>query len=779
MSDRAYAYGSLGATRATFESKPLVIEGWDHTSIRDDRWVHAARAEVVSASDRSLALRLFSGDTVEQPIALRIDLEGAAVAVDARIETPDSQPIATRLNRMGQSFTLPVDEHFFGLGERFDAIDRRGLRDECWVEEGGLGQGESQSVGPKNPSPNGRGMTGVPIPFFISTRGYGIWVESTTRTGFDFGSETSSAWRMYTTEPRLKYRIFIGDSPRAILAAFTLLTGRASLPAPWVFGPRRRVDHGKLIGGLDEAVALRNAHIATTVLDDTTHFLPIAAHLGREDELKTWNRKMHARGYKTIAYANPHISTANGAASELLAYGRAHDLFVKLDDGRELQSFIVSSGGQQVTTIDLSNAKAIAWYQSQLTGMFDVGYDGWMLDFGEYLPANARMKDGLSGLEAHNKFPFLMQQASFEAAKRARGNDFMFFVRSGSVGTAAVSSLVWSGDPSASFEEARGLPAQVRAGVTIGLSGVPFWGSNISGYTCVNDAPPDKEVYLRWAEFGALSSDMHDENACAGAAPNAPPKWTLWSDRETTDTYKMYASLHTRLFPYIYAAAREAVDTGLPVMRHPILVHPEVDEALAVEQEYYFGPALYVAPVVHRGERTRSLWLPPGEWVDWWTLNPQRGGQHTVRDAPLGIIPIFMRAGELVPMLDASIDTLATRTDRNIVAMADIDWLLDIRGLLTTKTPTATMTLADGTTLSAVLANGPPTIPAGYPPALTDADMMTCHRCARIDPLAGGAMRVRITSETKSDSPVTAGALSLRSTRVKQLRARWDIVVAM
>ena len=99
-----------------------------------------------------------------------------------------------------------------------------------------------------------------------------------------------------------------------------------------------------------------------------------------------------------------------------------------------------------------------------------------------------------------------------------RGDDFMFFARAGYAGTQAVAPVIWSGDPAASFDDEKGLPAQVRAGINAGLSGMPFWGSDISGYACLNDPPPDKEVYLRWAEFGALSSDMHDENACARQA---------------------------------------------------------------------------------------------------------------------------------------------------------------------------------------------------------------------------------------------------------------------
>ena len=125
------------------------------------------------------------------------------------------------------------------------------------------------------------------------------------------------------------------------------------------------------------------------------------------------------------------------------------------------------------------------------------------------------MADGRTGWEAHNAFPVVYDTAVFDYLTQVRGDDFMFFARAGYAGIQAVAQVIWSGDPAASFDDEKGLPAQVRAGINAGLSGVPFWGSDISGYSCLNDPPPDKEVYLRWAAFGALSSDMHDENACA------------------------------------------------------------------------------------------------------------------------------------------------------------------------------------------------------------------------------------------------------------------------
>jgi alpha-glucosidase len=365
----------------------------------------------------------------------------------------------------------------------------------------------------------------------------------------------------------------------------------------------------------------------------------------------------------------------------------------------------------------------------------------------------------------------------FDYLRQKRGDDFMFFARAGGVGTQAVAPVVWSGDPSASFDDVKGLPANVRAGINAGISGIAFWGSDISGYTCLNDPPADKEVYLRWAEFGALSTDMHDENACSQAPPGAPPKWTLWSDTETTQVYGQYASLHTRLLPYTYAAALEAVQTGVPIMRHPVLFYPGDAGAIADEFDYFFGPSLYVAPVVRRGQTSQALWLPPGRWIDWWTMDAQPGDAMVTKDAPLDVLPLYQRSGSIVPLLDPSIDTLAPATTPGIVSLDDVKGILDLRTVLDAGAgASARASLTDGTKLAARLGSGSAALPAGATMA-SEADLATCSLCGRIDSLPGGATRLRVTSAPATNASLNAGSVTLSHSAPSPLRARWDIVV--
>jgi alpha-glucosidase (family GH31 glycosyl hydrolase) len=619
-------------------------------------------------------------------------------------------------------------------------------------------------------------MTHAPIPFLVSSKGYGIWLESTYRSGFVLGYDAPTAWRMFVTEPHLRYHVLVHALPRDVVSHYTALTGRASLPAPWVFGPRRRIDHGAMVMGEPEEKALRTHHVPTTMVDDATHFLPSGSDVGQEATLAAWCQNLHALGYKSIGYYNAYVSTTNPNAALFLAAGRAGDFFVRLDDGTEFDTFMISGGGQYVATVDFTNPAAIPWYQSLLQRALDLGYDGWMLDFGEYVPPKAKFHDGRSGWEMHNAFPALYEKVVFDYLRQKRDDDFMFFARAGGVGTQAVAPVVWSGDPSASFDDVKGLPANVRAGLTAGMSGIAFWGSDISGYTCLNDPPADKEVYLRWAEFGALSTDMHDENACSQAPPGAPPKWTLWSDAETTQVYGQYASLHTRLLPYTYAAALEAVQTGVPIMRHPALYYPGEAGALAAEFDYFFGPSLYVAPVVRRGQMSRTLWLPPGRWVDWWTMDAQAGDASVTKDAPLDVLPLYQRSGSIVPLLDPSIDTLAPATTDG-VSLSDVQGILDLRTVLDSGAgASAQASLTDGTKLSARLAQGAPALPAGATTA-SEAELATCALCGRIDSLPGGASRLRVTAAPAASVTLNAGSVTLTHSAPSPLRARWDVMV--
>jgi alpha-glucosidase (family GH31 glycosyl hydrolase) len=769
-------YAALGVTHRTVVYKTHLVEGWDYQRQTDGPITRLRKVVKESHTSDGATFDLVSG-AITTTVTLKIT--GAELRFDAKVNAPaeaklpdDEALPGTNLATM--AWKLPADEHFFGLGERLVTVDHRGTTYESWVEEGGIGGGEAAPRSAENPSPNGPQMSHAPIPFFVSTKGYGVWLDTGYRTGTSFGGERTDAWRFWATEPAVHMSIWVHDNPMATIGDFTAKTGRATLPAAWVFGPRRRMDFRKLVNGVPEMELLRTKKVPTTAADDATHFLPIGSQVGREADLTSWVADLHKWGFKAIAYYNSYVSVTDDRAKADAAEGRSKGYFVKSVSGEESNVFMISAGPQTVATIDMTNPAAVTWYGTLLQRAIDMGYDGWMLDFGEYLRADAKMFDGRLGWEAHNLFPVLYQKATWDYMRKVKGDDFMYFARAGYTGTQAYIPIHWSGDPAASFDDVKGLPAQVRGGVNAGISGIPYWGSDISGYTCQNDPPADKEVYLRWVEFGAFSPDMHHENACSGLSQGK--KWELWDDDETIQVYGDYARLHTRLLPYLYSAADEAAKTGVPIMRHPWLVHPTVKEAWGVDLEYYFGPAFYVAPVVRRGALKRSTWLPPGTWADWWTLAKVAGGATIERDAPLALLPLWQRSGTLVAMLDPSIETLAPATEPTVVTLDKVKDVLDVRGVMDAGNASALAKLVDGAALTAKL-SGAAALPTGFTQAATEGDLLTCSNCGRLDPTPDGGVRVRVNGTLGAKSSITAGGLVLESDGGPARRVRWDVVV--
>ena len=726
-----------------------ILQGWSGFRSREDPWTRAAEAQVRSQSASAASLRL--GD-----IDLDVSVDGARVRVAMK---------ASSGNKLGVSFKLGA-ERFFGLGERLASVDHRGLSLYSWAEEGGLGAGENVAASATNPYPNGPSMTNFPVPFLLSSGGYAVRVEGSARSEFALGSERADAWRIAVLDTSMALDVYVHDDPLASLSDFTADVGRPPVPAPWVFGPRREVGVYDQVGGIPEWQALRNAGVATTALDDNLHFLPAHGELWQEDALRNWTSTLHAEGFKVLAYATPYVSTTAQAAAGDLADGIARDAFVKTRDGSLLKVFFSSGEPQTLATIDLTNPGGVAFFQGLLQRAVDLGYDGWMHDFGEYVTPAAVMHDGRDGLHAHNDFPLLSAKAAFELLEQQKPGDYLFFVRSGWAGSGAVVPAVWSGDPEATFDETQGLPAQLRAGVNLGMSGAPYWGSDIGGYKCLTDAPNDKEMYLRWAAFGAVSPLMMNDTACANPIDGTRPKWTLWSDAETTQAYAALAQLHTRLAPYFWTLAAQAHATGRPLMIHPWLLWPQRAEALAVDDWFYLGPALLAAPVVRRGLSAKHLWLPPGAYVDLRAPYTRYTGDATVDlPAPLGELPLLLVAGQILPLLDPGVMTLAPSTDAQVVTADSMATVLDAQVALAPG-QSAQLTLSDGTQLSAERSAD-----AATTLAAVDASLLPgCELCYVDEP---GRLRVNSALARQSDVSVREVRLSAHGPSAR--RVRWDV----
>jgi alpha-D-xyloside xylohydrolase len=299
-----------------------------------------------------------------------------------------------------------------------------------------------------------------------------------------------------------------------------------------------------------------------------------------------------------------------------------------------------------VAHLDFTNPEAVHWWQWLTTSILtELGLDGWMQDGGDEAPEDGVYFSGVSGTAARNAYPGAYASATRIAAVGARP-DYVSFMRAGFAGSQRHTPLTWPCDNVFSWSQRDGMPAALRATLSGSVSGFPFWAPDVGAYSgCGGGGSADEELWIRWVQLGALHPVMRDHlgSKCETAVD-------LWSTPATVAAFRQYASLHQRLVPYIYRSAVQAVETGRPVMRPVALVSPDDPHASGDEFTYLLGDDLLVAPVVAPGARRRQLFLPDGEWIDWWEGRRYRGPSVATVPAPLDRIPLFVRAGATLPL---------------------------------------------------------------------------------------------------------------------------------
>lgn len=727
-------------TLDTFVIESQLVPGWDGYRPRERPW-RVFDKGVLEASDAHDATLSFKDELGS--VRLKLHAEGP------RLRWEQVSDDGKNSNTSGLAFVMPEGAHYFGMGQRTATFDHAGQSLYSWPEEGGLGAGEDAGASATNPYPNGPSMTYFPVPFFHTTHGVSVWLDSDFRNTVHFGSvaDEPKTVRLVANEKSLAVTFYVRDLPLQAIDDFTADTGRPLVPPDWSYGPRRRINRGAKVEGVAEWKLMRDRRLPITAVDDALHVLPSGSHRGIEPELKAWTNELHANGFKVMAYNNPYVSASARGSVDDYGFGADAGFFEMLPDGGPATTFFLSGGAQTVSTVDLTNPGAVQWFQSLLGRSIELGYDGWMHDFGEYVALTSRFSDGRTGASMHNRFSVLSTKAAFEILN---GTDRMCFVRSGYTGSQSYAFEVWGGDPEASFDETVGLPAMLRGGLNLSMVGVPYWGSDIGGYKCLTDAPHDKEMLVRWYEMSALSPMMHEEDACSNPVGGDRVKARLWDDVETQDIYRGVAGLHTRLAPYFRALARQSNLNGAPITRAPVLLFPSLPEAWKVDDAFFVGPSLYAAPVVRRGVRERRVWLPPGRYVEWTEGSVHQGPAFVEVQAPLGRLPMFVVENQLVPLLDAEVQTLARATEPGVVTEASRADVLDVVAALGPG-GFASMTLADGTSLE--VRRGEKT-------------SATCSACA-VETF-GGVKRVKLSGVPAFDD------VTVSSTGTKQIR--WQVL---
>jgi alpha-D-xyloside xylohydrolase len=624
-------------------------------------------------------LRLLRWHTLADGAALLAatdDPLGRTALITVHLQAPGRARLSARLadSRAVVSAALTVasgaDEHFFGLGEQFGGVDQRGRRVGVLVQDG------MTTI---------RHLGGyAPAPFFMSSRGYGFYLASTrpSRFSLDVPPETTT-WQVTVQSAGLDCFVLDGPLPTDVLARYADLVGHPPMPPPWTLGVWKTA-----IGGqtrvLAEAQRLRRLHIPVSVIwtyDAVEEAVklgwpyPIFARIppGPYPDLPRFTATLHGDGFQVLGYLTPEFT----AGWPGFTYPAQHGYFVRASGGR-------------IHLLDLTNPAALAWWEgNERRILTTLGFDGFFLDLGDRLPPGARFFNGLGSDDMANRYPLLLAEAAAQVV-RAVKPEALFVMRSSFAGAQPWQPAVWPGDQRANWSAAQGLPAAISAGLSWGISGAPFWGSDIGGY--LDGGLPQsqrEELWLRWLEFGSLSPIMRDQ--LGNMDYNAV---YLWSNSRTEEAFRFYAQLHQTLVPYLCAAARTAHLTGLPIMRHLFLAFPHDPRVYALNDEYLLGPDLLVAPVIAPGATSRQVYLPAGTWVDYWTGAVEAGGRLVGTAAPLDRIPLFVRGGALLPTPAEPGDTLATAGDPTVREFGPA-----LRVRLYRGGTGETITLADGSRL--------------------------------------------------------------------------------
>ncbi|MBQ2321019.1 MAG: alpha-xylosidase [Bacteroidales bacterium] len=505
-------------------------------------------------------------------------------------------------------FTLAPGEKIFGCGESFTKLDKVGQKVHLTVTD------------PQGPETD---QMYKPVPFFMSNRGYGMFLHTSAPATCDFGASYIGADRIFMADEKADIFIFLGQ-PKDILDEYTNITGKSPMLPLWSFGTwMSRITYFSQEEGLDIAKKLRDNKIPADVIHFDTGWFGIDWQCDYEFAKDRFAdpvamlKSLKEQNFRTCLWQLPYFTPKNRLFKEIV------------DNGLNVRN---ANGGMpyEDAVLDFSNPAAVEWYQGHIAHLLNQGVATIKCDFGEAAPLNGLYHSGKTGLYEHNLYPLRYNKALWEVVKRENG-DGIIWARSAWAGSQRY-ALHWGGDAATTNT---GMLGDLRGGISFGLSGFSFWSHDIGGF--VTASPED--VYRRWLPFGFLSS----HSRAHGAPPTEP--WLIGQD--FTKAFREAAELKYKLMPYVYAQAKDCSNRGLPMVRALFIEFPDDPGAWNVEDEYMFGSQILVAPLLESGNE-RTCYLPRGKWIDYQTGKVYDGGYQTIAAGKIPCV-ILVRDGSLIP----------------------------------------------------------------------------------------------------------------------------------
>ncbi len=536
----------------------------------------------------------------------------------------------------GVNFLNPVEE-IYGFGEVWNgSVAQRGKSFDAW------------NVG------------GTPdecayMPYYVSTQNYAFWMEYGGLVKFDIGKTNATEIRWESSDTKIVMNLFIANSVAEAVKGFVTITNESlAKPPRWAFEPWAWLMHDPEQPGANIST-LRGKHLIDMIkkykeMDipvgvtwteppwqtERTSFIPNKEF---DSDLKGTISKLKEMGVKTLAWTVPYTLEKSPNWQE--AYD--NNYLVGMPSNKKAEKIKIShlgeSRGRNYNYIDFTNPSAVKWWQSEIEKALDLGFAGFKIDDGQTLPDDAILYGNTIGSDVHNSYSYYYNKVFYDVLNKRLGDDFLMIPRAAFIGSGSATNFKWPGDLSVDFGK-NGLPSSVYSTLSASLSGLPFLSTDIGGFDWL---PASEEVWLRWAQFGAMIPGMQTLNM----------PW--WYSEKAQQHYRFLSWLHTDLIPYWQSLGNLAVETGTPICRHFVWDYQDDIEAWRIDDEFTVGKNLLVAPIIEHNYY-RQVYLPEGRWYDFWDDSISYEGKKWIKynkgyTGNLFKFPLYIREGAIIPLI--------------------------------------------------------------------------------------------------------------------------------
>lgn len=530
-------------------------------------------------------------------------------------------PVTDNASYLREQLKTDIGECIYGFGEKFTPFVKNGQNVEIWNSDGGT----CTDQGYKN------------IPFYISSKSYGVLVNSSDKVSFEVMSDTVSRVTFTVPGEELEYFVIGGENLEDVLKNYTNLTGKPALPPAYSFGLwlstsfttnyDEETINSFIDGMADRDIPLQVFHFDCFWMKefewcnfewDTRQFPNPPAML----------KRLHDKGLEVCVWINSYI----GQRSKLFDIGKEKGYFIKNLDDSVFQTDFWQPG---MAIVDFTNPEACDWYKGLLKQLFEMGVNNIKTDFGERIPTKCKYYNGMDPVKMHNYYTYLYNKCVFEALEEFYGKDkACLFARSATVGGQKF-PVHWGGD---CYAEYSAMAETVRGGLSLCSTGFGFFSHDIGGFEAT--APAD--VYKRWCAFGLMSTHSRLHGSSSYRVP-----WSF--DEESCDVLRFYTKLKGRLMPYLWAQAIKTHEVGVPMMRSMVIAFSNDPACKYLDAQYMLGDNLLIAPVMNE-EGIVEFYVPEGTWYDIITNDVYEGGRYYTRTCNYFEMPILARPNSIITL---------------------------------------------------------------------------------------------------------------------------------